>query len=523
MAGVYAIAAPVLFIPGLVDLYVLPRTALAVLFGGLLLGLGLYRGAPLRGAVNRLWWPAAAVAAASVLAAATSVNLWLSLAGAYTRYESLVLRLAYLGLLLGAAGLLAGGSRSAAAGRRGVQVAFVLGCSVVSLEAVWQLVTHSVPRPDGNLGQANLLGALLAMALPLSLQAGFRFWPALATLPVLCFGLFASSSRSGWLAALAGCLVVLLTVLPARSRRLGVAAASVLGLAAVAVLVLSPLRNLNSDTGSARIGVWGDGVAMVAARPLTGWGEEATGLMFGRYQTRDWEPGDAFDRIHDEPLDLLATQGLLGLAACGWLWLMIARAGARRAVAGRGGAAAMTAGAPLGALAAYATWSVLNFDWAPATGPFWFLGGLAWAEFQAGATSLSAGLPRTTALTTAVVRRRAAGAVLALIAAALAVPPIVADRAYFTGDNSRAVALDPLQAQYHRVLGEALGHSEAGLRELKRARDLGDYDYQFFIELGDLARDLGRLDEARAAYQRAEQVYRYDPTAAERLKALGGP
>src|SRR5439155_619903 len=29
-------------------------------------------------------------------------------------------------------------------------------------------------------------------------------------------------------------------------------------------------------------------------------------------------------------------------------------------------------------MAAYLAWSLLNFDWAPATGPFWLLAGAAW-------------------------------------------------------------------------------------------------------------------------------------------------
>jgi O-antigen ligase len=521
----YAFAAPTLFIPGLVDLYVLPRTSLALLFGGGLSALAAIRSAnrPATepGGVGSLGWLALLVAGASLVAALVSINPWLSMVGAYTRYESVGVRLAYVGLGLAGAVLLAGADRRRA--RRLVAAAFVLGCTVAAAEAAWQLATHSLARPDGNLGQANLLGALLAMAIPVSLQVGFRSWPALATLPVLCFGLFASSSRSGWLAALVGCLVVLVTVLPARNRRLGAAIACLVLAGAAAAILLSPLRNLNSDTGSARLGVWRDGVSVVAARPVTGWGEEATGLVFGRFQTQNWEPGNTFDRIHDQPLDLLATQGLLGLLACAAFWSMIWWRSIRAVAAGRGGATELGLGSMMGALAAYTAWSLLNFDWAPATGPFWLLGGVAWAEARSRTPSLErpAGqgarrrLPRPLML--------AFGVVVSIAGVFLAAAPIAADRAYFTGDDRRAVALDPLQAQYHRVLGEALGHTPAGLTELERARDLGEYDYQFFIELGDVARELGHPAEARAAYERAEQIDRYDPTSRGRLAILGTP
>ena len=54
---------------------------------------------------------------------------------------------------------------------------------------------------------------------------------------------------------------------------------------------------------------------MVLARPLTGWGEDSTGLVFGQFLTGDWSPGITFDRVHSGPLDIAATQGLVGLAA----------------------------------------------------------------------------------------------------------------------------------------------------------------------------------------------------------------
>lgn len=524
LVAAYALAAPILFIPGLVDLYVLPRTSLAVLGGGLLSGLALFRAAagghdgPLP-TIRTLRWPILAVLAAALASALLSVNPWLSFAGAYTRYESVVVRIAYLALFLGAAALLRGPHRRPA--RRLVAAAFVLGCTIAAGEAGWQLVTHSLPRPDGNLGQANLLGALLGMAVPLSLQVGFRFWPALATLPVLCFGLYASSSRSGWLAALVGCLVVLVTVLPARRRRAGAVIAGLVLAGAAAVILLSPLRNLNSDTGSARVGVWGDGIRTAAARPLTGWGEDATGLVFGRFQSQNWEPGNTFDRIHDQPLDLLVAQGVLGFAACAWFWLTVAWTSTRAIAVGRAGAGELGLGSLLGALAAYTAWSLLNFDWAPATAPFWLLGGIAWAEARARTSAISPASPPVAPETGPRVPLAVAGGLLALAGIVLAIGPLAADRAYYTGDNRRATSLDPLQAQYHRALGETLGRTPAGLQELERARDLGEYDYQFLIELGDVAVALNRRAEARAAYEQAEQIYRYDGTAADRLKALG--
>ena len=112
-----------------------------------------------------------------------------------------------------------------------------------------------------------------------------------------------------------------------------------------------------------------------------------------------------------------------------------------------------------------------------------------------------------------------AGLVIGLV---LAVPPVLADIAYRAGDPARAVALNPLQARYHQALGEQLGTaSPRGLAELRRARELGDYDYSFLIELGDAERKDGHLAEARRAYKAALDVYPFDPTAPQRLQDLG--
>src|SRR5207248_1898983 len=213
--------------------------------------------------------------------------------------------------------------------------------------------------------------------------------------------------------------------------------------------------------------------------------------------TRDWEPGDTFDRIHDQPLDLLVAQGLLGAAALTWLLVAFARGVWRRPWAG-----------PVAACAAYLVWSLLNFDWAPATGAVWALAGLAWSYAHDSRDTPTPAPPRW-----------GGGLVGLLVGLLLAVPPLFADVAYHSGDPARAVALDPLQARYHQALGEQRGSSSPqGLAELRRARDLGDYDYSFLIELGDAERKDGHRAEARRAYQAALNVYPFDPMAPQRLR-----
>src|SRR2546421_4527366 len=220
------------------------------------------------------------------------------------------MRLAYLGLLCGAAWL---------GQRQRVVDAFLAGCGLASLEAIAQALMGALPRADGNLGQPNLLGGLLAIALPLALGRALgqkdeespsasipSDWRWLVLAALLAAGMAASTSRSGWLAALAGVSVMCVLLAPSRIR-LPALAGAVLVVAAVAlVLIFSPLRQLNQDNGSARLRVWEGTLRVVAARPLVGWGEDIMGAIYGRYQSRDWEPGHSFDRAHTLRRDLRA-------------------------------------------------------------------------------------------------------------------------------------------------------------------------------------------------------------------------
>src|SRR5437868_9727616 len=84
---------------------------------------------------------------------------------------------------------------------------------------------------------------------------------------------------------------------------------------ALAILYASPLRTLNGDPPELRLHLWQDGLHMIAARPLTGWGEDTTGIAFGHFLSQDYASLVTFDRIHSGPLDVAATQGILGVAA----------------------------------------------------------------------------------------------------------------------------------------------------------------------------------------------------------------
>src|SRR5207237_8074906 len=77
----------------------------------------------------------------------------------------------------------------------------------------------------------------------------------------------------------------------------------------------SPLRALNDDPPQLRLHLWQDAVRMIGARPITGWGEDTTGLAFGQFLSQDYAGLVTFDRVHSGVLEIAATQGSVGLAS----------------------------------------------------------------------------------------------------------------------------------------------------------------------------------------------------------------
>jgi O-antigen ligase len=510
-----ALALPTVFLPVAVDSYILPRVAVVIAGAGLGFGLALLL--PGRPSLGSLRLPLIAAAGAALLGFAFSVSWPASLVGSYTRYESLPIRLGYLGLLAAPVWLLHGQQS-----RNRVIAAFVVGTAIASLQALWQevlLINHQIDyRPDGNLGNANLLGALLAMAIPLAIARGLRggrfvvaWWLGIA---VMAGGLVASTSRSGALGALAGGLALAVFRLKGRWA-LGGAAGAVAAIGvALLLILLSPLRLLNDDPGPSRLHLWPDAIHMIAARPLTGWGEDATGLVYGGFLTGNWAP--EVDRAHSGPLDIAATQGLVGLAALGWVLTTWFRGIWRwRFTCSVGPLAAACIG--------YSVWVLFNFDWAPVTGAFWLLAGIAWSGVrEAEAKQVPAGEP---SLRVRVLRPVGAMAV-AVAVAWLGVMPVLADVWYYQSRLDLAVIVDPLQGKYHWALGQglvAMGSSSRGLNQMLLAGRLGEDDPQLYVDIGDAESGLGRSAEARAAYQMALKIDPFNVAAHHRLAGIGVP
>jgi O-antigen ligase len=508
-----ALALPTFFIPTAVDSFILPRAALVI--GGACICVGvtlLTQGGPHLG---RMRWPLIAASGAAILAFLFSISPALSFAGSYTRYESLPVRLGYLGLFAGAAWLL--GTRRS---RERVVAAFVFGTAVASLEALQQWAAQVPYRPDGNLGNANLLAALITMGVPLAIWRALRWdrftvaW--LAAAAIMVGGLAVTSSRSGVIGTFAACLALVVFALRGRLA-IGAAMASTAAVGAgILAIVLTPLNALNDDPAALRLHLWQDGLRMFAARPLTGWGEDATGLVFGHFLSQDYASQVTFDRVHSGLLDLAATQGLAGLAALGWVLLVLfVGVWRHRHAEGVG---------PLGAACVgYSVWVLFNFDWAASTGMFWLLAGTTWSTIRAAEEASSPGV-EPVAPTVASWWRSALAVALGLTAVLLAAMPVLADIWYYQDRADLSVQVDPLQARYHWSLGTGLvaqGQRSRGVDELLRAADLGESEPGLYVELGDAQLQLGRRSPARDAYRRALAIDPFYAPAVQRLDSLG--
>jgi len=514
-----ALALPTVFIPIAVDSYILPRVA--VVIAGACLGLGLALLLPGGPGLGPMRLPLIAAAAAAALAFAFSVSWPVSLVGSYTRYESLPIRLGYLCLLAVPVWLLRNQSS-----RDRVITSFVVGTTIASVEAIGQLSALNSGfiafRPDGNLGNANLLGALLAMAIQLAVARGMRggafvgaWWIGVV---VMLAALVATTSRSGGLGALAGCIALVVFRLKGRfALGASVVGGAILGVALL-VILFSPLRLLNDDPGPARLHLWPDALHMIAARPLTGWGEDTTGLVYGRFLSGDWSP--EVDRAHSGPLDVAATQGLLGLGALALVLATLLRGVLRWRFSASVG--------PLGAACiGYSVWVLFNFDWAPATGIFWLLAGAAWsgaraAEANADLANEADEPPRVRQPAL----RSMAAAGLVVAATWFGAMPVLADVWYHQSRLDLSVAVDPLQARYHWALGQglvALDSPARGLEEMLRAAQLGESDPQIFVDIGDTEQGLGRTADAQAAYRMALTIDPFYTPARQRLAGIGLP
>jgi len=503
--------------------------------------------------------PLLAFVASAVLSTVVAENQNVAIFGTYGRYDGLLTLLTYVALFW----LVVQTLHSTAEARSLLRVLLASGY-VVAIIAILQSVNDTVRQGEvvpafGSLGNPNVLGAFLAMVFALAcreLVAAHLISTRILTINVLAIvglALLLSFSRSGWLGAAVGTAIIVAVAARKRASRLSVAAGlaailvAVLVVAAVAgrrlgggfelerLLVARALTLFNLSTwGGSRLHIWVDSLRLIASRPLAGYGPDNFGLVFPRFQTGDWGLGardvhQQIDKAHAETLQVMATQGLIGLAAYVWTAAAFVRsfwAGHRQEMS-------------VGILAAFAAYQItiqLNFTALGSAVPFWIFTAAAIVSFEAER-------PRVSVIPWPRPARGVAIAVAAgLVAAAVpaVVNPYLADsqlrlavNAEYAGDRNaawmfagRAAGLAPQESVNEvEVANVAIDrHDLAAARAAYLdAIRLGTYNPFVYRNLALVDIQLGLRAEALSAAQKAVELDRFDPANQALLAQLEAP
>jgi len=472
-------------------------------------------GGILRGAIPlpRPWVvaPAAAVVLFAAVSTISSVNKNASILFA--------LQLA-TGALLFCLVAVAGNSRA----RRWAAGALVVsGCLVAALGVREYLLQRAlggqVWRAFGLFFNPNLLAGFLAIVIPLAFAAiavqkrAWRLAAVLAAL-IMVLAVILTGSRGGWLALLAGVLILFAAAGVALGRaRLGLIGASGAVLAAaVLAIALPPLRARLATAFAGqehvfRVLTWRATLRIAAAYPALGSGPGTFEFVFPQYAIA------GFTRMaHQNCLQVLAENGPPGLAAFLWLMalgaVMSARALRRGELPDR-----LTAAACLAGIGASIAHGFIDYTWfvGGIAATVWLLAGIGAGLSASPAADMAVAVPRS--------RRVLVAAAAVAAAVALVFVPVcaaIAENYALTGDKAlraadrfqaeanlrSAVAWDPLDGTYWQLLGVAVGGSE-GIKCLRRAAALQPTAAQPHAWLGRMFLYQKRLDAARKEFQAA--------------------
>lgn len=301
--------------------------------------------------------------ASAIVSTLSSVSPRTSLFGSPSSYAGLLTVLSYA-VLFAATRMLVHTEDQARRLLTAPMVAATVAAAYACVQAVgrdpfvWDQVANvgAWKRPFATLGHATFLAAFLAMTVPLQLAAagrewagGRRWWSGMwgGAAILGSAAVVLTLSRGAWL-ALGVALLVLGAGAVRRRRRtvavlVGVPLSVTLLLTALAVAGSSwvdPLKARFQEVASltGRGPIWGAAWAIFREHPLTGCGLDCFPLAFAPHRTPDYwadEWGVTPSRAHDEPLQLLATQGLLGGAAGLVLLFGLTKAGWRALRDGR--------------------------------------------------------------------------------------------------------------------------------------------------------------------------------------------
>ena len=433
---------PLIVLPQLSDPLQLPKLqAMEVLEGICVAALlvartptGLWR----RWRAATIFWPAVAYLVWVALSTVTSTDLSNSIWGISGRWSGAPTLLAYVVLAFLVIAALERPRDLLVAAMAALGAACLVSLYGLAQYVGWDFVRWNVDwvqsafstmgNPDF-LANYELLYVFLAAGLYLAGSPRRGRWLLLPATGLCTAALWASQTRSGWLAFVG---VAALMVWWVRSGGLGdpeargrlrrlvivwvIAIAAVLGwqpsirarivsVAVDAVRAVGYALNVSLPTppGQAgnsmaqRIWIWRGVVPMIAARPWTGWGPDTMYEAFPRYQApakaRVFPPDIVIDRAHNDYLQVAVDSGLPALAAYLWLLAAALLAGLRawrRSLGGDPRVRALLLACLAGGIA---YWAELAVNIAmPASAPHgWFwLGALvaaaAWRPSAAGAT-----------------------------------------------------------------------------------------------------------------------------------------
>jgi O-antigen ligase len=265
--------------------------------------------------VPRMFWPLAAYAAITLVAAAFSIAPDISLWDSKQLLLFVVVPLAYR---------LFRGGRSLTA----VDVVITVG----AIHATYGVIQYGILNYD-NLGRRvqgllghymTFSGVIMLVACTVVARLMFRkqdrSWPA-AVLPALLVALALTMSRNAWVGACAG--IGLLFLL--RDFRL----VGLLPVAAALFLAFAPAHvsnrlystfSLSDPSNRDRVAMIRSGFHIVRDHPLTGVGPDAVRLVYAYYRDPRAEK-QLNPHLHNVPLQIAAERGLPALLI--WLWFII--------------------------------------------------------------------------------------------------------------------------------------------------------------------------------------------------------
>jgi putative inorganic carbon (hco3(-)) transporter len=521
-----------------------------------------------------IWVALGGFTGALVVATLVSDTVALSVVGRPGRHTGLAMYLVYLALLVAALRLhvdhrpreLSRGLLAAVAPITAYGFAQVLDLDPLGWTAV-----EGGPQVFGTLGNANFFAALLGIATPLALATaldrveptGWRVLGGLLAVAMPVAG-FLSASLQGPLAAVVGAAVVLGVVVwqapGLRAARvpltgvLGVLGVGLVGALLTGVGPFAAIREQATRSLTTRMGKWETALAMLADRPLLGFGLGSFEDWFFAYRpvAVAVETGlrRSTDAPHNVPLEMLASGGLLlGLAYLALVavtaWALVL--GLRR----RTGADRLALAGAGGAWVAYQVQSLVSIDVPPIAALHYVLAGVI-VGYGAVTTLRGLGDSPATDLRAAPGRKGAkrktgpalhpvppafvAGAAVLTIAVLWAgTLPLRADLAAGAATRIQAQGRFPTaEAAWERAMRVGFWESRYPARHadlyqsrgrLREARDLQEVAVRReprglanHLNVARLSVELGDLDRAAAAY---DAVLAIDPSTPEVLVEVG--